>query len=57
MKILLRTERIIKATPEAVFALSLDPQRFPQVFTGFGPISRSNSTATRKSPLAVPVSK
>jgi len=38
MNILLHTERTIRAAPEAVYALSLDAQRFPTVFTGFGPI-------------------
>ncbi len=38
MNVLLRTERKIRASPEAVYALSLDAQGFPAVFTGFGPI-------------------
>ncbi|MGH8123588.1 MAG: SRPBCC family protein [Rudaea sp.] len=53
MNILLRSERIIKATPEAVFALSLDPQRFPQVFTGFGPIPGLRRITLLDSPAAV----
>ena len=38
MNVLLHTERTIRASPEAVYALSIDAQRFPTVFTGFGPI-------------------
>ena len=38
MNVLLRAERTIRASPEAVYALSLDAQRFPDMFTGFGPI-------------------
>lgn len=38
MNVLLHTERTIGAAPEAVYALSLDAQRFPALFTGFGPI-------------------
>ena len=38
MRVLLHTERTMHATPEAVYALSLDPQRFPALFAGFGPI-------------------
>lgn len=38
MNILLHAERTIRASPEAVYALSLDAQRFPALFTGFGPI-------------------
>jgi len=38
MNIRLRTERTIRASAEAVFALALDAQRFPGMFTGCGPI-------------------
>jgi Polyketide cyclase / dehydrase and lipid transport len=38
MNIDLRAQRRIAASTEAVYALSLDAQRFPAVFTGFGPI-------------------
>jgi Polyketide cyclase / dehydrase and lipid transport len=38
MNILLHAERTIRATPAAVYALSLDAQRFPAMFMGFGPI-------------------
>jgi len=38
MNVLLHTERTIHAAPEAVYALSLDAERFPALFTGFGPI-------------------
>ena len=38
MNILLHAERIIRATPDAVYALSLDATRFPALFAGFGPI-------------------
>lgn len=38
MKILLHSERIIRAAPQAVYALSLDTSRFPTLFAGFGPI-------------------
>jgi len=38
MAIHLRAERRIAASPEAVYALAIDAQRFPAVFTGCGPI-------------------
>src|SRR5690349_1987577 len=38
MNILLHCERRIRATPGAVYALSLDAARFPALFAGFGPI-------------------
>ena len=38
MNILLHTERVIRTTPDAVFALALDALRFPALFAGFGPI-------------------
>lgn len=38
MKVLLHTERTIRAAPHAVHALSLDGTRFPALFAGFGPI-------------------
>lgn len=38
MNVLLHAQRTIRATPEAAYALSLDAQRFPGLFAGFGPI-------------------
>jgi hypothetical protein len=38
MNVLLHAQRTIRASPEAVYALALDAQRFPAMFTGFGPI-------------------
>lgn len=38
MDVNLRAGRHVAAAPEAVFALSLDPGRFPATFRGFGPI-------------------
>lgn len=38
MNILLHAQRRIAASAEAVYALAIDAQRFPAVFTGFGPI-------------------
>lgn len=38
MQIALEVEHVMPASPEAAFALSLDPQRFPALFRGFGPI-------------------
>lgn len=38
MDLNLVVEHRFRAAPEAVFALALDPQRFPATFTGFGPI-------------------
>ena len=38
MNVLLHAERKIRASPEAVYALSIDARRFPAVFPGFGPI-------------------
>ena len=52
MNVLLRTERKIRASPEAVYALSLDAQRFPTVFTGFGPIPGLRRI-TLHAPLAI----
>ncbi len=53
MNILLRSERTIRATPEAAFALSLDPQRFTQAFTGFGPIPGLRRITLRTPPATV----
>lgn len=36
--VLLAASRTIRATPQATFALTLDPERFPAVFRGYGPI-------------------
>lgn len=52
MKVLLRTERTIHATPEAVYLLTLDAQRFPALFAGFGPIPGLRKI-TLNGPLAV----
>jgi len=38
MNVLLHAQRSIAAPPEAVYALSLDAERFPALFAGFGPI-------------------
>ena len=38
MHVQLEVERLFSALPEAVFALALDPERFPATFTGCGPI-------------------
>lgn len=38
MHIQIRAEHHFHAPVDAVFALALDPQRFPATFTGFGPI-------------------
>jgi uncharacterized protein YndB with AHSA1/START domain len=38
MSIDLRAEWRFSAAPEAVFDLCVDPARFPQTFTGYGPI-------------------
>jgi len=38
MDVNLRATRHFRAPPEAVFALALDPVRFPATFRGFGPI-------------------
>jgi Polyketide cyclase / dehydrase and lipid transport len=52
MRIRLHVERTIRATPDAVFALALDPARFPATFSGFGPIPAIRSI-TLTGPLAV----
>ena len=38
MNIRLRAQRRIAASADAVYALAIDAQRFPAVFTGYGPI-------------------
>jgi len=38
MNVLLHAQRSIAAPPEAVYALSLDAERFPALFAGYGPI-------------------
>jgi uncharacterized protein YndB with AHSA1/START domain len=38
MQLLITAERTIDAPPLAVYALSLDAERFPALFRGFGPI-------------------
>ncbi|ALN63965.1 hypothetical protein GLA29479_3103 [Lysobacter antibioticus] len=50
MRVSLLAERSISATPEAVFALALDPERFPALFEGYGPIPGLH----RITPLAPP---
>jgi hypothetical protein len=51
MQIRLHVEHTIKATPAAVFALALDPVRFPATFTGCGPPAIRSITLT--GPIAV----
>ena len=50
MRLSLTAERRIDAPPEAVFALALDSERFPALFTGYGPIP----ALKRITPLAPP---
>ena len=38
MHVDLSADALIQALPEAVFALSIDPERFPPTFVGFGPV-------------------
>jgi hypothetical protein len=52
MLIRLHVARDIRAAPDAVFALALDPERFPATFTGFGPIPALRSI-TPTGPSAV----
>jgi hypothetical protein len=52
MQIRLHVERTIQASPVAVFALALDPARFPATFSGCGPIPAIRSI-TLNGPLAV----
>jgi ribosome-associated toxin RatA of RatAB toxin-antitoxin module len=52
VNVLLRAERKIRTSPDAVYALSLDVQRFPGFFTGFGPIPGLRRV-TLHAPLAV----
>ena len=52
MRIRLHVQRTIRAAPEAVFALALDPKRFPAMFTGCGPIPAIRSI-TLTGPIAV----
>src|SRR5690349_6683382 len=50
MRIEVRVERTIAATPAAVFALAMDAARFPAAFSGCGPIP----ALRRITPLAPP---
>ncbi|GAC1454518.1 MAG: hypothetical protein PVSMB6_10400 [Steroidobacteraceae bacterium] len=52
MQIRLHVERSIRAPPVAVFALALDPARFPATFSGCGPIPAIRSILLT-GPLAV----
>jgi carbon monoxide dehydrogenase subunit G len=52
MDLHLTAEQDFDATPEAVFALTVDPERFPAFFTGFGPIPAVEAI-TLHAPLAV----
>lgn len=52
MNVVLQTERTIRAAPAAVYALSIDAQRFPSLFGGFGPIPGLRRI-TLHAPLAV----
>lgn len=38
MHVDLSADAVIQAPPAAVFALSIDPERFPSTFVGFGPV-------------------
>lgn len=38
MRLTVSAERSLPCTPEVAYALSTDPDRFPALFTGFGPI-------------------
>jgi uncharacterized protein YndB with AHSA1/START domain len=48
----LTIERTIDAAPDAVFALAVDPERFPRLFAGFGPVPALRRI-TLHPPLAV----
>lgn len=50
MHVNLRVERLFRAPPEAVFALALDPVRFPATFRGFGPIPAIRSITLHAPP-------
>lgn len=52
MSILLLAQQRFRATPQAVFALCTDPQRFPQTFTGYGPVPAIREIVLQ-APLAV----
>jgi uncharacterized protein YndB with AHSA1/START domain len=38
MDVELIAQELFRAPPEAVFALAIDPERFPAMFVGFGPV-------------------
>ena len=52
MDVHLLARRHFRASPEAVFVLSADPQRFPSTFRGYGPIPAIR-TITPHAPPAV----
>lgn len=45
-------EQHVDGAPEAVFALALDPARFPEFFTGYGPIPAVRSVIPHAPPAA-----
>lgn len=52
MRIMCRAEQTMPCAPDAVFALMVDPDRFPSMFEGYGPIPAIRSV-TLDTPLAV----
>jgi hypothetical protein len=50
MDVLLNVRRRIAAAPAAAYALSLDAQRFPPLFAGFGPIPSIRSITLHAPP-------
>lgn len=52
MRITCRAEQTMPCAPDAVFALMVDPDRFPSMFEGYGPIPAIRSV-TLDTPLAV----
>ena len=45
MKVHCQAETFVSAPPSDVFAMTVDPIRFPEFFTGFGPIAGIESVA------------
>ena len=50
MHVDLSADALIQALPEAVFALSIDPERFPPTFVGFGPVPPLRRRAVARRP-------
>lgn len=50
MDVSLRADHRFRAPPEAVFALALDPARFPATFRGYGPIPAIRAIALHAPP-------